>query len=536
MITIKKDSCIPQKLKRGEIPDYICMKNGKKHFLSREEKKDYQYGGKCPTICPIKNNRGKCPNVDWVSDTVVARATCEKNTECQFIGNQVLDRNGPNYCVPKSQEGCITLKESDLIKSDKILTDSEMYCDRLNKGCVFNRGNGDGTTSRQGNPACLRGCLGTKYWKNPNYMWGGGGTSQSGFEGAWFNSDLELGPKYLEAAPSDNKPRGWGGKGKLPKSLGIPYTESRGKYTPPCNLEEGDIGVFTTKTTGEDLAGPGCKLTPPQPRFGLQDWSYTCRCPYLGEGGEFKSDAWTPCNDWELDQENVQKRDVCEGCYIQNNPKVPMYGHCVLGEQTEDTESKLLGCVPDPSNPSKCRLKRTVNPTSCPAFCSNDVNDTSAWKKSTQCSSSLAKGCWKPNPAFSKIITEEQKKKGKQAPPYIKGNAKDCKIKNTDYLCRNCAQTSVKSIGSGTRYPNRSYCVVGGSESAGALSDTGYGDYLARKLSCPPTCKQCSTGFFGEPMQPIYNLEQAQNPSSAFSKGIIFVPWVGKQAKKSQQT
>lgn len=544
MLTIKKDECIPQKLKIGEIPDYICLSSGKKHFLSREEKKDYQYGGKCPIICPIKNNRGSCPNVDWVSDTVQARAQCTANPECHFIGNQVLDRNGPNYCVPRSQPGCITLTEADLIKSDKFLTDSPSFCDRLNKGCIFNRGTGDGTTGRNGNPTCLRGCLGSKYWKNPAYMWGGGSTDQDEYTGAWFNSDLELGPRYLEAAPSDKNPRGWGGPsgnpwnghGKLPKSLGVPYTESKGKYTPPCNLEEGNIGVFTTAATGEDLAGPGCKLTPPQPRFGMQDWSYTCKCTYLGEGGEFKSDAWTPCNEWELDQENVQKRDVCEGCYIQNNPKIPLYGHCVLGQQTADTESKLLGCVPDPNNPEKCRINRMVNPTSCPAFCSNDVNDPSAWRKNTQCSQWLAKGCWKPNPKFKNIISEEQKQKGEQAPPYIRDKKFDnCKINNTEDLCRNCAQTSIKSVGSGTKYPNRSYCVLGGSESAGVLSETGYGDFLARKISCPPTCKQCLSGFFGEPLEPVYNLQQAVLPSSAFNKGVLFVPWVGKQAIESHQ-
>ena len=118
-----------------------------------------------------------------------------------------------------------------------------------------------------------------------------------------------------------------------------------------------------------------------------------------------------------------------------------------------------------------------------------------------------------------------------QAPPYIKDEKFDkCEIKDTDYLCRNCAQTSIKSKGSGTLYPNRSYCVVGGNESAGALSDTGYGNYLARKMSCPPTCKQCLSGFFGEPMQPVYKLDQASNPSSAFNNGIIYVPWVGSQA------
>lgn len=529
MITIKKDRCIPQTLKIGEIPDYICFPNGDKHFLSKEEQKDYEYGGKCPVFCPIQNNRGTCPNVDWVSDTTIARNTCQSNPGCQFIGNQVVDRSGPNYCVPKAQPGCITLSETDLAKSDKFLTDSPDFCNRLDRGCIFNRGTGDGTTSRKGNPTCLRGCLGSKYWNNPNYMWGGGSTNEDPFTGSWFNSDLEVGPKYLESAPSAKSPSGWGGIGKLPKSLGLPYTQSRGKHTPPCNLSEGDTAVFTSSVSGENLAGTGCILTPPQPRFGLQDWSYTCRCPYLGDGGEFKSDAWTPCNDWELDEENIQKRDVCEGCYIQDDESVPLYGHCVLGNQTEDTESKLLGCTVLPGeSDSKCRINRKVNPTECPAFCSNDTNNLIGWKNNTQCSKALSQGSWKPNPAFRKIISTEQKEKNQQAPPYIKTNT-PYKKQNTDYLCRNCAQTSIKSIGSGTLYPNRSYCVVGGSESAGSLSDTGYGNYLARKLSCPPTCKQCLSGFFGEPMEPKYNLQEASNPSSAFSKGILFVPWNSKK-------
>lgn len=547
MITIKKDKCIPEKLKIGEIPNYICLPNGNKHYLSREEKKDYQYGGRCPTLCPIKNNRGTCPNVDWVSDKTVAKNTCEKDPACQFISNAVINRNGPNYCVPKSQPGCIMLTEADLAKTDEFLTDSPDFCDRLGKGCIFNRGTGDGLTGRSGNPTCLRGCLGSKYWKNPNYMWGGGGTLQEPYKGSWFNSDLQLGPTYLEAAPSQKNPKGWGGPmgspwfghGKLPKSLGVPYTESKGKYTPPCNLEEGDIGVFTTQATGESLAGPGCRLTPPQPRFGLQDWSYTCRCPYLGGGGEFKSDAWTPCADWELDQEKVSKRDVCEGCYIQPDKSKALYGHCVLGSETPDTESKLLGCIPDPNNPEKCRVKRTIYPTECPAFCSENPLDPLKWRKNTQCADSLAKGCWKVNPSYNKVISKEQRDLGEQASPYMKGDKYDnnyCKVKNTDYLCRNCSQTSVKSIGSGTLYPNRSYCVVGGSENTGALSQTSYGDALARKLSCPPTCKQCATGFFGEPMKPVYKLDEAVNPSSAFSKGILFVPWVGTQAVKDLQT
>lgn len=540
MITIRKDKCIPEKRKIGESPNYICLRNGNKHYLSREEKRDYIYGGQCPVFCPIKNVKSSCPDVSSVLDTTIARQQCETDSNCNFIGNQVFDRTGPNYCVPKSQPGCVTLTEADLVKSDKILTDGHEYCDRLNKGCIFNRGNGDGVYSRKGEAKCIRGCLGSKYWRNPKYMWGGGETTQDPFTGSWFNSDLEVGPKYLEAAPSKLKPSGWGGpkgapwfgSGLLPKSLGIPYTDSKGEYSPPCNINEGDVGVFTSELSGQDLAGPGCKLTPPQPRFGQIDWEYTCGCPYLGGSGEFKSDAWEPCSDWELDQEKISTRDVCEGCRINGNKNSKLYGHCVLGTETMDTESELLGCVPDKSNPMKCRINRMISPTECPVYCSNDITDPYGWRKNTQCSKQLSGKFWKPNPKFKKIISELKVDQGKQPPRYIKVSDKDFPRVNMDNLCRNCSQTSMQSGGSGTKFPTYSRCVVGGNETAGAFQDTGYGNYLARKMSCPATCRQCMTGFFGEPLDAQYDLNEASNTSSVFNKGIIFTPANIKQSIK----
>jgi hypothetical protein len=541
MLTIRKDKCIPEKRKIGDPtpPNYICLSNGDKHYISKDEKKDYLYGGECPKFCPVKGVVSNCPNVAWTTDNTIARNTCEADTTCTFIANSVLDRSGPNYCIPKVQKGCITLTEADLAKSDKELTDNASYCNRYNKGCIFNRGNGDNLTTRKGEPTCLRGCLGSKYWKNPKYMWGGGDTTSDPFTGAWYNNDLEVGPKYLEESPSAANPNGWGGpsgtpwfgNGKLPKSLGIPLTESQGKYEPPCNISGGDVGVFTSSTSGELLAGPGCKLTSPQPRFGLQDWSYTCGCPYLGGTGEFKPDAWEPCADWELDQEKISKRDVCTGCHILDDPESKMNGTCVLGNRTKDTESELLGCVSDPSNKSKCRINRIIEPTSCPAFCSNDTNDPYGWRKNTQCSAQLTHGCWKPNPAFRNIITKAASLLNQQSKPYVKLNSdnKSCKTLNTDYLCRNCAQTSMKSRGSGTKYPVSSSCVVGGNDSDLSLTDTGYSDYLARSLTCPSTCNQCMSGFFGEPLDAQYNIKEASDTSSVFRRGIIYTPSTTKQ-------
>lgn len=544
-------------MKQGEAPDYVCEPNGNKRFLSRAEKRDFIMGGPCPKICPLRGNRGSCPNVDFVSDTTVARKMCEEaegdGNGCVFIGNQVLDRNGPNYCVPKNTDpGCTQLTEADLVRSDKQLTDDPGVCDRLGKGCIFNRGTGDGTTGRSGDPTCLRGCLGSKFWRNPAYLWGGGGTKEDPFKGSFFSNDLALGPIYLEAAPSARRPAGWGGpkgapffgNGKLPRSLGVPYTESKGDYVPPCNVGAGDIGAFTTQATGADLAGPGCTLTPPQPRFGIQEWSYTCKCPFLGGSGEFKTDAWKPCETWELDQENVMKRDVCRGCYIQDDAQSRLYGHCVLGQKTPDTESKILGCVRLPGEPlDKCRVKRTVEPTECPAFCSNDPTDPTKWRRATQCAESLAKGQWELNPMYKKVISKATRDGNGQAPPYRPGPAfgsyeeeRSKRKQETTDLCRNCAQTSLQGVGSGTAFPLRSYCVVGGNASSIALNDTGYGDSIARKLSCPPTCKQCLSGFFNEPLQPRYRLDQSINKDSAFAKGIIYTPWIGTQAVKNLRT
>lgn len=556
MITINKSGerlCEPQKLRPRELPDYVCLPNGTKEYLSREQKKDILFGGECPKLCSFKSTYTdpsgtlkSCPDISQISDVTVARNTCNADSNCHFINNSALDRMGPNYCNVKQQDGCITLTEADLALTDKQLTDSEYVCDRLNVGCVFERGNKDGITGPKykDGPRCLRGCEGTKYWNNPDYIWGGGGTKQDPFSGSYYNSDLKLGPKYLEAAPSDRRPNGWGGPmgspyfghGKLPRDLGITYTESRGNNVPPCNLKAGDISVFTSQATGETLAGPGCRLTPPNPRFGLQDWSYTCQCPYLAEGGEFRSDAWRPCNQWELEQDKFSGRNVCKGCWIQNDPKKALYGHCVLGEETPDTESQLLGCIPDPANPDKCRVKRIIEPVECPEFCSKNPSDVTAWSPETQCAESLSKKEWEPNPDFKKIIDLEQRIDGKQAPPYRHGpNYTFKQPKNTDYLCENCSQTPIRTIGTGTDYPNRSYCLIGGSESGSAMDSMNFGKQIARTLTCPPTCKQCATGFFGEPMRPIYKLDQASDPSSAFSKGPIFVPWVGTQAVKELQ-
>jgi len=552
MITINQTGdavCEPPNIGKNEIPEYICLPNGKKQYLSREQKKDLIYGGECPKICPPKRDyivngvTYNCPDISQISDVNVARESCQVDSNCHFIGNSVLDRMGPNYCnVRYSQDDCITLTESDLARTDKELTDSHHVCDRLGVGCIFNRGNGDGKTSRKGDPICLRGCEGSKYWNNPDYIWGGGGTKQDPFKGAYYNSDLKLGPRYLEASPSTSRPNGWGGpnkapyfgNGKMPLDLSIPYTESKGKHIPPCNLKAGDSSVFSKQQTGEHLAGPGCKLTPPRPQFGVNEWSYTCNCPYLEEGGDLKSDAWKPCAQWELEQDVFSNRDVCEGCYIQGDKSKSLYGHCVLGEETPDTESKLLGCIEDPNNPEKCRVKRVIHPIDCPSFCSSNVNNLTGWKSTTQCADSLTNKIWEPNPEYKKIIDLTDKEEGKQAAPYKPGpNFKNkTRPNDTDYLCRNCSQTSIKTIGSGTKYPNRSYCLVGGSESSSFLSNPNFGKYLAKTLTCPPTCKQCSTGFFGEPLNPIYNLQESTNPSSAFINGPIYILWVGTQAVK----
>lgn len=545
MITRRKNECEPQKLKPGEVPDYICFPDGRKFYLSKEEKKDYLFGGECPKLCPIRNNRGNCPNVDFVTDQVVAKSTCESNPECQFISNALLNRMGPNYCIPKNQDSCKMLTASDLAKSDKQLTDSPDVCDRLNKGCIFNRGNADPKFGRDGDPTCLRGCLGSKYWNNPKYLWGGGGTREDPFRGSFFSNDLKLGPIYLEASPSEKNPNGWGGSkgnpffgnGLLPRSLGIPYTESKGRYSPPCNRSEGDVGAFTSQATGENLAGPGCQLTSPMPQYGQPDWTYTCRCPYTSN---IKVDAYAPCQDWELDQENINKRDVCKGCYIDNDKSSELYGHCVLGKTTPDTESKILGCFPDPRDPNKCRVKRMVKNTECPHFCSNDSFDPLKWKSSTQCSKQLADGCWEVNPEYNQVVSKYTSENEKLPPPYLatdKSGTKQCMGDDkSELLCQNCAQTSVKSIGSGTLYPNRSYCLVGGSQSLDTIQGTEFSNSLARKVVCPVTCNGCHSGFFNEPMLPVYKLNEASNPSSAFHNGPLFIPWIGKQASEKLRT
>jgi len=534
MITNRKNECQPQRLRFGEIPDYVCRADGSKHYLSKQEKKDYEYGGSCPSICPLKGDdaRKGCPNVDWEADPILARSKCESGGSCQFVGNQVFDRMGPNYCVPKSQPGCLTLGEQDYLKSDKFLTDSPQVCDRFGKGCIFHRGNDDPKIGRSGNPTCLRGCLGSKYWGNPKYLWGGGGGLKGNFEGSFLSPDLQLGPIYLEAAPSSRHPQGWGGirslggSGLLPPSLGLPYTETKGKLSPPCNKSEGDLGAFTTDATGEDLAGPGCRLTPPMPQYGEPEWSYTCGC--VG-GAPLRIDAWAPC---PIDDESV--RDVCRGCHIESDKANKLYGHCVLGESQPDTESDLLGCVPTPQDPEKCRVKRIVPNTECPHFCTTNPKDPKGWMASTQCYDQLSKGCWGVNPDAAKVISKEQRDLDQVPQPYIPGplGAQACPTRDTDDLCKNCAQTSVKTVGVGTQYPNRSYCVVGGNM-ASLNIDADFTQDLAREITCPVTCSGCHTGFFGEPMKPVYNLLEAGSKSSVFNKGPIFMPWIGDQAEKA---
>jgi hypothetical protein len=528
------ENCVEQKLKLHEIPDFLC-KDGSKHFLSKEQKKDYKFGGPLPVICPMK--RGNCPDMTNISDTQKAKEFCKTNDQCHFIGHALLDKNGPNHCIPKSRSGCITLTEDDLVRDDKDLTDDPTVCNRLGVGGIFDRGNGDGNYTRKGDPTCLRGCFGSKYWKNPKFMWGGGGTSRHPFKGSWDNTELELGPLYLEAAPSDDKPGGWGGpkespwhgNGILPLGLAIPYTESRGEHSPPCNITSGDVGIFTTEDTKETLAGPGCRLTPPRPRYGVHEWSYTCECPYLGQLGEVRSDAWKPCKSWELNENVRSNRDVCKGCRIQDSKTNSLYGHCVLGEETPDTESEILGCVPDPNFPEKCRVNRVVKPIECPSFCSNDVGNPMGWNSETQCSSWIKNECWVPNPGYTKVISKSSRDKGEQSAPYI-FNKNGCETVETDYLCRNCSQTPLESNGSGTNHPNTSHCVVGGSSGSDQIAHGEYGKYLSRNISCPPTCKSCMSGVSGEPLEAVYNLDESNQMYSLFKTDILYVPWVGSQS------
>lgn len=545
MITQRKNLCQPQDLKPGQVPDYICTPEGDRHYLSKREKTDYLFGGSCPKLCPLRNNRIKpdgtsCPNVDFIP-TDEARGVCE-TAGCNFIGNQVLDRRGPNYCTPKEQPGCITLKESDLVKSDKELTDSRNFCDRLNKGCIFDRGNDNPETGRNGDPTCLRGCYGSKFWNNPKYLWGQGGTLQSPYEGSYLNSDLQLGPIYLEAAPSKNHLDGWAGKGNLPSILAKPYTESKGRYSPPCNLNQGDIPAYSGGKTGEQLAGPGCRKTPPMPQYGQPDWHYACKCPYTTDT---RIDDFYPCQPFEVNQNIENNRDLCSGCYIESNATNKLYGHCVIGNKEPDTESRRLGCFDDPNDPDKCRVRRKVQNTECPHFCANNPSvPNMTWKSNTICAQQLDNGCWKMNPKANLVYSKFETSKGRTEPPFIQdpGHSdnsvckrldKTLEEKRIENLCQNCAQTPMKTIGSGTLYPNRSYCVVGGD--ANTLVNTEFTDELAEQIMCPPTCKSCMTGFFGEPLNPVYKLAEAPNTSSAFNKGIFYVPFVGKQANEKLQ-
>ena len=518
-----QEKCSPQNVQPGEAPNYICLSNGEKYYLSIEEKKDYIYGGKCPKICPIRapNN---CPDIKDTPDDVLARGKCEADPQCQFIGRQVLQRDGLNYCVPKQQEGCITLTERDLLNTDKTLTDRPDVCDRLGVGCIFHRGIDNPTTGRSGEPTCLRGCMGSKYWDNPDYVWGAG----EKFKGSYIAPDLELGPIYLEAAPSSDNPFGWGGhhtrggSGKLPLSLSLPYTESRGKLSPPCNINQGDIRAYVTAATGEMLAGPGCTLTRPQPQYGQREWSYTCGCGSL----ETRVDGHNPCPPKKLD------RDVCKGCYIEDDKENPLHGHCVLGITKDDTESEILGCVPDINEPDKCRVRRQVQNTECPHFCTANPNDPTAWKEETRCRQQVEQGCWKVNPEHNKILSKTDV--DKVPPPFLEVDLNKCtpwdKKKVEEGLCRNCAPTSVETEGIGTKHPNVSRCLVGGNASSFSLKNLN--SNISRELVCPPTCSSCHSGFFGEPMKPVYNLKEAYKKSSVFHKGPIHIPWIGKSAEE----
>jgi hypothetical protein len=519
---MKTNFCIPQELQKNQqqIPDYICRDN-KKHYLSIEEKKDYEFGGPLPILCDI-TDRKFCPDVSLLGKDTGIKA-CNMDPRCQFISHSVIDKDAPNMCYPKKQSGCKSLTEYELLKEDKDLTDT--VCDRLTVGGIFNRGNGDGKTSRRGPPTCLRGCYGSKYYKNPKYMWGGGG---SNFSGAWDFPDLDLGPRYLEASPSQKNPSGWGGpsvspwdgNGILPLSLGEPYTKTKGKYSPPCNLPTGDFGSFTGSSSGEDLAGTGCILTPPRPQYNVHEWSYSCNCTY--NSSEIKSDGWRPCTEWEVNEDIKSDRNLCKACKIQENPNQKLYGHCVLGEENIDTESKIIDC--DETDPEKCRINRRVDPIDCPAFCSDST--TKKWRPETQCSQFLDKGCWLPNPDYTKVISESDRKLGKRVAPYIPGSQL-CSSVNTDDLCRNCSQSELQYHGAGSEYPFYSHCVVGGKTESDSIQHGTYGQELSRSTTCSPTCKQCMTGLNGEPVEAIYKLDEATD-DSIFKTDIIYVPWVNR--------
>lgn len=514
--------CIPQEVSFGEAPNYICNPDGSKYYLSKEEKDEYIFGGPLPVICPIKTPYPQCANITDEPDTTLARGKCEINPNCQFISKNVLNKNGPNYCTPRKQEGCITLTERDLLNSDKQLTDRPDVCNRFGVGGIFHRGIDEPKTGRSGEPTCLRGCRGSKYWGNPEYIWGSG----KSFTGSYISNELELGPIYLEKAPSVTKPFGWGGhvtqggSGKLPLSLSLPYTESKGSISPPCNINEGDIKAYVSKATGEMLAGPGCRLTPPRPEYGQREWHYSCTC-----GSEdSRVDGDRPCPPKKLD------RDVCKGCYIEDDKSNPLYGNCVLGTTTPDTESKILGCIEDPLNPDKCRVRRKVHNTSCPSFCTAEPNTSTNWLMETQCKKQVDQGCWKINPEHDKIISLSNLDK---VPPAFIKTERECEPWNKEAvekdLCKNCAQTSVRSGGLGTKYPNISNCIVGGNASSFSLKHLDKNS--AREMVCPPTCSSCHSGFFSEPMKPVYNLMESFRKSSIFHKGPIFIPWVGKQAE-----
>lgn len=423
-----------------------------------------------PVLCPIAEYEGECAAFAPGED-------CNANDQCQTTAG---------FCVPKSVPGCISLTDTDLELTDNQLTDSPQVCNRYVTGMIFNRGQGDGVTDRQGDPKCIKGCEGSKYWKNPAYMWGGGVS----YDGSWNNNGLQMGPKYLEAAPTAEYPSGWGGEGKLPESLGVPYTLSMGDMTPPCNVSGGGPG---------GLAGPGCVLTAPDPRFGRDEWSYTCGCPYLGGTGQFRTDADKPCMDHELDQESLFARDVCESCHILD-------GECVLGSPEQDTKSEILGCIP--SATQDCSVVRTVKPTQCPSFCKT-MSDK--WSISTKCAEQLGSGNWKPNPLAKKTRSMVDPPVASYIPapkdPQA-ANQMELKVEIPDQ-CRNCAQTPMRE---GPRdYPVFSTCTVGG---------TVVDSNNKASVTCPSTCPQCMTGYFGEPLEAHYD------PNQQIFKdyGVIYTP------------
>jgi hypothetical protein len=87
----------------------------------------------------------------------------------------------------------------------------------------------------------------------------------------------------------------------------------------------------------------------------------------LGEGGEFFKLMHGNRAHSELEQD-VLVND--EGVDPRSKDK-SLFGHCILGEETPDTES-TSGCVPDDNDPQKCRT--VPGNCSCPAFSTKNVS------------------------------------------------------------------------------------------------------------------------------------------------------------------